>query len=363
MVDTLVLEHIFQNVIVYNNCYSAIDAISERQDDKHMRLHRRYSKELKIKTYTTTAFKRFGWLEIMFYKYEKGCAVRIIFKPICLLYSFSQLRLSTYRDYEEIEKRFNTIIDAVNFEAGFKILPYLQEWRVTRIDYTVDLETPLVNLYVNLFKRGFIPKGFRIPGNYPTSCYLVSDSVTINFYDKLTQVKEKHDYTNEDIKKDIGALTDGILRLEVQCKPGFLFYLRRKHNVTDSTLKSLWNPYIAADAIKQKISAIVGQENFYDFESCIRVILSKSNQRGFKTYSQIFSWMKTENTLSLQDMKCFIFKKINKEKYFNVIISRIRALGINPIPVDCVNNGNLNYLENPYNLIDELIAKENASQE
>jgi len=362
MIDTLNLEYIFPNKIVYDNCYGAIDAISERQDKKHMRLHRRYSKELKKYVYTTTAFKRFGWLEIMFYKYEKGCAVRIIFKPIYLLYPFSQLLLSTYRDYEEIEKRFNATVDALNFEVGFKILPYLQEWRVTRIDYTVDLETPSVNLYLNLFKRGFIPKGFHIPGNYPTSCYLVSDSVTINFYDKLTQVKEKHAYTNEDIKKDIGFLPEGILRLEVQCKSGFLFYLRRKHNVPDSTLQSLWNPNIAADAIKQKISAIIGQENFYDFESCIRAILSKSNQRGFKSYSQIFWLMKSENTLSLQDMKCLIFKKIDKEKYFNVIIARIRKLGINPIPVDCVNNDNLYSLINPYNLIDELILKENASQ-
>ena len=364
MIDTLVLEYLFPLRFIYDDCYYAIDAISRRQDDKHMRLHRRQSREFKIPAYTTTAFKRFGWLEIMFYKYQRGCAVRIIFKPIYLLYKFSQLRLSKYNDFDEVEKRFNATVDAINREAGHEILPYLNEWRVTRLDYAVDLNTPFVNTYIDLFKIGFIPRGFFAPKNYATSYYLISDNSTINFYNKIEQVKAKHNYTNEYIENEIGFMPDGILRLEIQCKSGCLAYLRRKYKIGNLTLKPLWNPVIAADVIKQKISSIIGQEDFFTFEHCMRVLQSKFKRNGFRSCADIVCAMKISVDVCTMEIIKKAYEEYKQRATFNVLLSRIHTLDINAIPLDCaIGTDNLEYLKNPYNIIDELIAKENASQE
>ena len=369
MIDTLVLEYTFQNYTFYESCYYNINVIARKLDKKHGSLHKRKSKEFKQKAYTTFAFSELGWRETMFYQSKHGSSIRIIVKPLRMMQQKCDLYLSKSSDYTKFEEEFNIVVAMLNKIAEYKMLPHLNEWRVTRIDYAVDFHTPFVNLYIDLFKCGYIPKGFhKLSESYPTSLYLISKGATINFYDKIAQIKQSKGYSDKDIINELGYKPEGILRLEVQCKPRIIAAIRQKYSITDHSLKSLWNPDIAAYVIKSKISSIIGKNNFFSSDIYFEYIKEKFPRHGFsKPYFGVGV------TLLAQASKFKTLQAINEllkssgkqvQAKYCTAISRIQKTNLNIIPLDCAKGSDeLLQLVNPYKLIEPLIAKENGSHE
>lgn len=231
-------------------------------------------------------------------------------------------------------------------------MPYLADWNVIRIDYAIDLYTPYVYLYVRLFHAGFTSRGFQGPRPYQTSFYMPSNRMTYNFYDKIDQVKSKHGYTDEDIQNELGQMPSGILRMEIQCKSKALSYLKKKYGVNDSSVRSFWNPVIAADLLKKRIAYIIGKEDFFQYSDCTFYLSEHYSSRTYHICKKILDFMMNESSASLQAVKDVLHKH-QKRKFFNSIIYKIRKVGINPIPIDMFPG--LIYphsLENPYRLID-----------
>ena len=357
MIDTCTIEHVFYEKKIYNDCYRIIDRISSEK--YKMRLHTKNRKAKRV-SYITMAFKYFGFLEIKFFKYEFGYAIRILLKPSCLLYPGSELHLSSNGDFSEIRKRFNAIITSINNEAGQEMLPFLENWKVMRIDYAFDIYTAYTGIYLRLFHLGLTPKGFKAPQRYTTSFYMKSKRTTYNFYDKIDQVKKKHAYKNSDIEKELGFLPQGILRIEIQCKCKAISYMKKKYSLKNSSIYSLWNPLIAIDTLKSRIKAVIGKENFCLCKDSQWTLSRYYKKRTFDACMKVLHFMENNNFRgSLQTLREFYHDK-GKRSYFNTLIYKIRNAGVNPIPLDCsLGDKSLDFLENPYYLVtlDEKMAQ------
>lgn len=350
MIDTIRVFYKFPDIVSYNDCYTVIDFLSRKISRKHC-LH----KGKKEGVYITTAFASMGLLEVRFFKQRKIRAniVQLTLKPSKFACADSYLRLSSRdKDYELFREIFNQIIGNINDISGKYLLPELEYWRVNRIDYAFDIETPYVREYINLFKRGFLPKGFRHYKNYETSIYLTSKKCRINFYDKMSELKSKYELTDNDIKLELGYLPKGILRLEVQCENKKIQQIKGKYNLPTNSVDYLWDEKIAYNIIAHYIKAIIGKENCYSLEETLQKIRDEyDDSRIFRNaYNLVFTLVK-HPIATLNVMKELCQKKnILSKKEFNQLIFQIRRARVNPIILEsiCMDTNHLRSLRNPY---------------
>ena len=244
----------------------------------------------------------------------------------------------------------NAFFNTINSLADKVILPPLEDWIVSRIDYAFDIETPYVREYINFFKRSNIPINFRNFKDYNTSIYLTSKHCRINFYDKIFELKDKHDLTDSDIQAELGYLPPGILRLEIQCENKKIQKIKKKYNLPNSSIALLWNETIASDIISHYVKAIVGKENSYSLKDTIKKLQFIYNTgRTFGLASRLITTLTRNKLANLADMKQLVQNKDN----FNQLIFKIRSASVNPIVLDAICDAPvaLNVLINPYNLI------------
>ena len=249
-----------------------------------------------------------------------------------------------------VKEKFNDVIDKINALAEKVILPQLNDWKVNRIDYTVDIATPYVQEYINLFKRGFMPKGFRHHKDYDTSIYLVSKKCRINFYDKISELKDKNKLSNDDIESELG-LSEGILRLEIQCDNKKIQQIKENYDLPESSIECLWNEKIAFDIISHYIKAIVGEEDCYTLNHTLKKIGDKYKKRTCGRCSRLVTVFAKHQDSNLADMENIIKTMCKNKKDFNQLIFKIRRVAVNPIPLEaiCDDTKGLKCLTNPYN--------------
>ena len=356
MIDTVRLFYKFPDIVSYNDCYAVINCLSREFSRKHC-LHKGKKKGV----YITTAFASMGLLEVRFFKQRKINANVIQFnlKPSKFICADSYLRLSNRdKDYGLFREIFNRIVGNINDASGKYLLPELEYWRVNRIDYAVDIETPHVRAYINLFKRGFLPKGFRHYENYETSVYLTSKKCRINFYDKISQLKDTYKLTDDDIKNELAYLPAGILRLEVQCENKKIQQIKGKYNLPKNSIDCLWDEKIARDIIAHYVKAIIGRENCYGLEETVQKIREEYGDSLVcrNAYSLLLTLVKYP-IATLNVMKELCQKKnILSKKGFNQLIFQIRRAKVNPIVLEsiCMDTGHLRVLRNPYNMLNSL---------
>lgn len=346
MIDTIRMKYKFPDDVSYNKCYEIIDNLARKKSKKHC-LHK-----VKKKTYSTTAFASEGLLEINFFKRKKieGNIIQLNLKPANLINESSYLKLSNYNeDYKLIEKKFNCIMNYINNCAEKILLPKLNDWKVNRIDYAVDIETPYVQEYINLFKRGFIPKGFRHYKDYETSIYLTSKKCRINFYDKFSELKNKFGLTNNDIKSELGYLPEGVLRLEIQCENKKIQRIKEKYELSESKLAYLWSETIAFDIISHYIKAIIGKEDCFTLNYTLEKIGAEYKKRTYGLCAKLVTILAKYKDSSLANMK----NNYHIKKDFNQQIFKIRRAGVNPITLESIRDDikELKHLTNPYKLI------------
>ena len=345
MIDTVCIKYKFPDINNYNECYSVIDNLTR---ETSCRLHK-----IKKKTYITTALASMGLSEIRFFKQKnfKGNIIQLTIKPARFIVRDSYLRLSDRdEDYKVIENIFNHIIDYINNHAEETLLPRLVDWKVYRIDYAFDIEIPDVQKYINLFKRGFVPKGFRHYKNYETSIYMTSKNCRINFYDKLTQLKSKYGLTDNDIEAELKHLPTGILRLEIQCDNKKIQQIKEKYNLPENSIEYLWNETIAFDIISHYIKAIIGEEDCYTLQETLRKLQAKHGTgRAFGLCSRLITTLATYSDTNLNEIK----KNCQNKNEFKRLIFKIRRAKVNPITLEaiCDDTDDLKVLINPCRLI------------
>lgn len=346
MIDTVDVFYEFSSYTYYKACYQAVDKIAREKGGQA--LHKDGEK------YQTTALANLGVLNIKLFRGKCRYCCYMFLQPARLIYPGSHLRLAIPDDFPEILRRLNEIIADINRLASFQVLPSIEEWRVSRIDYAFDIETPYVAEYLRLFKAGFVPAGFSGPKPYESSYYLTSTNGNINFYNKLLQVKEKYGLSDEDIIKELNYLPEGVLRLEFQCHNRWLQHLKKSCSLFDTTFLFLFNPKLACKELKSRVASIIGKAPFFPYDVAVNILSSNYKNRTMGQCCQIMSLLKDFPKATLDTARTIVAPK--RKNDFAQLIHKIRKVGINPIPVevarrDLYDGQRLSCLPNPYDMI------------
>lgn len=358
MIDTLDVFHYFPHRIQYNTCYKCIDALTRKKgqalhedddEDENKKKRNRKDKEKrknkdKKPENITTAFKSKGILRITLKKEKCRYKCTMSLKPALMIHPNTTFRLANERDYFAFRLAINEFIASVNAQCGEALLPSIEDWHTGRIDYAVNIVTPYISEYIQLFHAGMIPRGFKL-WYYPTGFYLTSKNGTINFYDKLYQVRKKFGLSNTDIENELHGLPSGMLRLEYQCRNKYIQHLKEHYQLEDTTLPYLWNATIAENVLKSRVKSIIGKNDFYSYDICERKLEQHYERRTLALCCQIIRFLRDSQYVSLHDLSIVLGKHLPR------LLHIIREVGVNPIPLDKCINCSVTELKNPYRLI------------
>ena len=168
MIDTL---EIYSDITseAFEKLYDLTDKAARLISRNRQPLHK-----CKKHTYKTTAFQYAGFLEIGLQtnKKFKKFKIWIKLKPIRLLYPNSKIMLSGFNYFEEISNRFQSFLYSIFNDYVSAFPSSLGKWRVARIDYAINISTPLVSTYIKLFHFGLRPRACKSKSEYETSYYL-----------------------------------------------------------------------------------------------------------------------------------------------------------------------------------------------
>lgn len=229
-------------------------------------------------------------------------------------------------------------------------------WQVKRIDYTrninlntIDLynknDIDLAELYIDLFRRADtsnlkVPYNLRSKRRTQTkgSFRLSNKSITINFYNKFDERKNKKKFDEMEDAKNI-------LRLEIQCNQPKINNIKNKNKWDYNILLNYLDPQIAHETLYKYYKKIIGEGDYYKLTDAIKII----NNSKFRTD-------KKENLVE-------ILKLINKKRSvtrareefknnikFNQYLKDIRGLNINVVTIP--ERWNVRFLPNPWNVQD-----------
>ena len=348
MIDTL---EIYADIThdTYDNLYHLIDIAAKNTSQNKQPLHK-----YKPHSYKTTAFQRSGVLEIAFCKNKKfkRYTIRLKLKPIRFLHSGSNIKLSESHDFEKISRRFQEFLSS-NFGEYVSDLPSsLGEWKVTRIDYAINIPTQNAGTYIKLFHFGLQPKACKSPPEYETSYYLKGTEYNVNFYNKMRQVAETRNISVDDILGEMDYSLVGILRLEIQCKSKYIYRFVEKKRIPSPNLQYLWNKELAEWCLKKTVKRLIGIEDIRSISANWKKLREKncSNKFCADSFKFMDSFIQYPD-ISLED----IVQSVPYPQKVKVLVSKLRKKGINPIPLDAIYDTEAVdedfVLKNPYHLI------------
>ena len=206
-------------------------------------------------------------------------------------------------------------------------LPSLEEWIAYRIDYTRDIHTEHVDLYIKLFQKADLNRyKFSTDKNNnqtryrPGSLYCKCKNHTINFYDKANEIE------NSGGSEEAIAQAKDTLRIEVQCKKSKLDYIKRKYDLPDKGIANFLLRYdIATDVLTYYVGRLLGIGDYYKKNRAITMIKNSNLQK--KTKDTMIAIIKdTSSQYSGID-------KI-KGKYDNLCKQQFKKLGMNLVSID-----------------------------
>ena len=334
----------------YDRLYALTDKAAREISNAAQPLHKAKNK---ANLYKTTAFSPLGFLEICFQKEKKfkKYKIRLKLKPIRLLHPNSNIRLSNLDDFKKISTQFQYLFYS-HYNDHFDDLPScLGDWKVTRIDYAINIHTNYVNEYIKLFHLGFRPKSCKYPSDYETSYYLKGTEYNVNFYNKLKQLREVKDISYEELFYKTNYNSDRIMRLEVQCKSKYIYRFIEKGIIPSTKLKYLWDKEIAERCIKNVVKKLIGAEDFCTIDAALKKIHEKHENKFTVKCYEVMSFFLNYPEASLEDA----VQGIPFPEKLKRLIAKMRKDGINPIPLDAVIKREIydkNFtLKNPYHMI------------
>lgn len=343
MVDTMVLYYRFQYKKDYDEIYQRVDRFL-----KECKLESLHKNDRLDYHYTSRALSYYGFRKIDFFslkaanKYHRYF-VEIELQPIRLLQYNEHIDLSDFEQYGDIEKKFNIYIAQL---FGFlNVLPTDLEfanWKVKRIDYAFQFQTPYVDTYIQLLHRGFIPRNYQ-KAPYDTNFYAISKHKRYNFYSKHSHLSTKKEISSEELQR-----AKDVIRFEVQCEKKAIEKIEKKFCLDDTSVKNLWDKNIAQDVIYRAIQSVIGEQDFYSTEVAREKLLQKDMNGSHLQLLRLI-----ENSSNMEEPKGIYCKKHGRLEHpqnkFNELLRDIRELGINPItlPSDVKLSDSLAYLPNP----------------
>lgn len=290
--------------------------------------------------YMTHALKDVGFTEILLSKTNvKGYSapymqVTIQLNPTKLL-GRDIIELTKERDLKEVELKFNEIVEQIHLD-----LHTFMFWTLNRIDYAMNITTPYVKEYIELFQRADIPYRFemqydktsRVRKQKKGSFYLFSKSAVINFYDKF---QERLNNTGKEVET-----AKDILRLEVQCLKSKTNAMKYKHSFEMKYLGYFLNEKLSLDTIKYYYDKTIGKGDYYKLDKAIEKVNLSNHTPGTK--EKLINVLKEVNS-NRSIWKAKISTGYTKER-FSHFLKLLRDLEINPVTIP--RRWSINYLEN-----------------
>lgn len=259
------------------------------------------------------------------------------------------LTAATYNDIDLATDNFNKISHEIS-----PLLHSFSNYRITRIDYCVNISldefipecTPM--RLMNLIKRSNIPPHYEEWMKYddtahrtksrPESFYLKSNSVTINYYSKYLQLRNKSlenvDNKHPPIDQEILDAARNIYRFEVQCKYHKIYSMSQKakeagdRNV--NKYKSLLDPILCVTIISNYYDKVIGKGDWYTLSTAIQIIKSKDfNCQRENRLIQALKYVSQCRSISKAKESC-------PDKMLSTFIRTLKeleALNINPVTI------------------------------
>lgn len=248
------------------------------------------------------------------------------FNPSKLLNKDNHNDLMQQDEIMQVNDKFTELVQSINSE-----LPEFVFWKLKRVDYSVNIITPNVALYIDLFQRCNQPnKYYKAPKSKESgkrkqlenSLYLITKGFSLNFYDKEAEViTSGYDQKQIDDAKNI-------LRIEVQCKKGKINNLKKNDdNIISTELYNFIDMDLSRDVLTDYYDKTIGSGDFYSFNEAKKIINAQLNITDNMKKKLIDHLKYINNYKSIWKAK----QEFKNNPLFNEYLKRIRALNINPV--------------------------------
>ena len=236
--------------------------------------------------------------------------------------------------FKGTQKEINAL--SLNFQKFLvPILPLradLEKWYVRRIDYALDIKTPLVKEYITLLQRGSKPPFTSIDNakqhkaemektHFEGSVRYKGNTVTVNIYDKHEERKQKRNGTPKQLKE-----AKNTLRVEIQCMKPKVKYIKRKLG-----LNCTLHPYLRTEEAKKIISyylkPIAGKGDYYTKETAFALI--EESRAKQETKEQLKAFLGQVN----QKKSVWKVRATQEEKLYQSCMRKLKELEINPVTI------------------------------
>lgn len=244
------------------------------------------------------------------------------------------------------------------------LLPNVERWNVSRIDYTMNLITNYEKQCVELAKKGRDPYRYKDIINQPGSSYRKSKSVILNFYDKLDHIEKKVDWTSS-----YACLLDeamNIFRIEVQClDKNKLKHIRKKFNLpSKANIYDYVNPDIARYLIFYYYNIVIGTGDYYSMKEAVKKVQetkwSSRKKENLKRWLQLIAQARSISRAREQFIEGTVLKNTQilvkgTNNTFTNYINACKEININPVTIP--KDWKIKYIPNPVK-IDRILIKE-----
>lgn len=178
-------------------------------------------------------------------------------------------------------------------EAKQKLIDqhYPLTFKLKRMDFACDIYTDFKIRLLELIKQGYDVKAFsdgtRVYCNDITHIietnYYVSNSVTINIYDKEAELKAK----NKPIPLEDEHRIPYLLRFEVQAQKRKIHNLKNKEQAKtgleiERTLDEFVNGNYEYENLNYYMKRIIGEGNYYEYDTAIDIINNSNLKNNMK---------------------------------------------------------------------------------
>ena len=257
-----------------------------------------------------------------YYSYE------LVVNPCKLLGRDNITNIYEVSQYREVVEEFNRRIQEFNRE-----LPPLKCWSVNRVDYTRNIRTEHVELYIKLFQKADL-KGYSFAGyrfrkgslycqKRPRSYQL---NHGINFYDKYDEVCKRSYYTNEEKQQ-----AKDILRIEVQCSRRKMNTIRQKYHLKPNCAEQILKSKDIADyVIDYYVRKILRPEPYYKRAIAERIIEQSNLRRSTKDKMLLYIREVAKQYSSIDKVRDAI---VLTESEKSMCRTQFQKLGINMVTI------------------------------
>ena len=298
--------------------------------------------------YLTTRLAKYGFLEIAFHKTKFIWYLKVKLQPVRLFRENEMIELCRFEDYYLVESGFNEFwSDVIGSETALPDFMSFANWNVSRIDYAFQFQTPHLQTYLDLLKRGQIDEYFT-EHEYETSIYATANTVNLNFYDKYAQLKGKTYLKTSDIES-----AKNLLRLEVQCKSDYLQKLKKKFELDEMNVQEFWDVNIAYHVLTYRIKTLVGELDFYRLDVASKKLSEQTRNNGLILQSILRCIAQNSNITLAKKIFCERHSGVSPEKWDKLLCKLRKNFGINPLTFSSTEEELPPVLKNPCSLLAE----------